>query len=85
MAKSLETPPTQSWVTHLFVCEQAVGLNEITIENVDDIGGWWGCIKYGMGDDTINDATLLVCGCFFVAKEYIPVVPMIKVHSGHQR
>jgi hypothetical protein len=31
---------------------QCVGLNPVTVQNVDYSGGWWGMVKYGLGTDS---------------------------------
>ena len=61
----------QKWYPTAFL--SAVGLNEITIQNVDYSGGWWGLLKYGFGSE--KDLSYATITNFIYASESLNPQP----------
>lgn len=59
------------WYPNSF--QQAVGLNPISLANVDYSGGWWGFIKFGLGQET--DIPFQTIVKYLYVTEHIPSKP----------
>lgn len=69
----------QKWYPSAFL--SAVGLNAITIQNVDYSGGWWGFLKYGFGSE--KDLTYATIISYLYATEELSPPPR-KCTAGKQ-